>query len=104
MKQFPRVLFALVLIGGVALAIGIQSIWLSANSDTVRLQTWPGNDWVQMFHTLDEQETNVTVFDDGTTCTRLSRERFQVGDVSPMIFLHLECNGVTGYVNEKWVR
>jgi hypothetical protein len=74
------------------------------SQNTVTLQAAPGNNIVQMFEKVGAgDEGKVSHFPDGTTCKALGGPTAVNIEGISMTFRRVTCNGITGYVNAKWV-
>jgi hypothetical protein len=83
-------------------AASVEAVARPQNS--VTLQAAPGNTEVQMFeHVGSGDEGKVSRFPDGASCTKFGGPTPVSVEGISMSFYRLTCNGVTGYVNVKWV-
>lgn len=99
-------IIVLSILGVIALLVALPLLVGAVRGNTVTLKASPISHVAQMFERAgigDEGKT--TQFPDGTPCTKLSGpSAVDFGDGIVLHFYHLTCNGVTGYVNAKWVR
>lgn len=75
-------------------------------SETVTLyaEAWNGG-YVHVWADLGESSDRYTDVADGTRCTKIDRSIHKIGDGSTAIFYHhLDCDGVTGYVQTNQAR
>jgi len=96
-----------VLIGILVLVVwmvGPQPGWptTARPTDQVILRPATGN-IVQMFDSAGVDATVVRQFPAGTSCTKFGGPTTYTVEGISMSFYRLTCNGVTGYVNAKWV-
>lgn len=69
----------------------------------IKLKASPVSHVVQMFDSLAVDAAVIKQFPNGTLCSRMGDTADASVEGIQMTFYLLRCNGVTGYVNAKWV-
>lgn len=101
----PTCVFLLLIATSLACGGSTTSTRPSSSSNQVTLVAAPGNTIVQLFAELrDGFDVKVYTVADRTRCARISGPHSYGSGTTAMNFLYVDCNGIRGYVNTRWVR